>query len=336
MDLPRVTRPRKRDKHLPACVYRKHGAYWLVRRGKWTRLGATLPEAMLEYARRVEPATGSVSALLDHVMGEAARRVKPSTLAQYQVAAERLKGHLIEFEVSQVRPVHIAALMDHYAAKPSMANRMRSVLKLAFDSAVRSGQIDVNPVTSIARQHERKRTRYLTDAEYSAIHAVAGPALRAIMALCYLTAQRIGDVLAIREADITADGISIDQAKTGKRLLIAWTPDLRAAVESARAVHGNRKLLLLAQRNGRPRSYRGVRDLWARACDRAGVIDAHLHDLRAKSLTDAKRQGLDAQHLAGHTTEAMTLRYLRGRERDVVMGPSFRQPPSDIGQTGSK
>jgi integrase len=117
----------------------------------------------------------------------------------------------------------------------------------------------------------------------------------------------------------------VDQRKTGKRLLIAWSADLRAAVESARALHGDhRRLWLLAQRNGRPRSYYGVRDLWDRACERAGVTDARLHDLRAKALTDAKRQGHDAQALAGHATEATTVRYLRGRERDVVEGPALR------------
>ncbi len=31
-------RPRKKDRHLPPCMYIKHGAYYLVRKGKWERL----------------------------------------------------------------------------------------------------------------------------------------------------------------------------------------------------------------------------------------------------------------------------------------------------------
>jgi integrase len=253
------------------------------------------------------------------------RGVAASTLTQYRRAAAKLTAALIEFAPHEVRPTHVAALLDHWAATPNAANRARTVLRLAFNRAVRTGLVDSNPVASIARLPEAKRTRYLSDVELAAIRTAASPTLRAIIDLAYLTAQRIGDVLAIREADIGPEGIAIDQRKTGRRLLLAWTPDLRAAVDGARQLHATRKLWLLAQRNGKPRAYSGVRDLWDRACARAQVADAHLHDLRAKSLTDAKRQGLDPQPLAGHSSPAMTARYLRSRERDLVTGPRFRQ-----------
>lgn len=68
-----------------------------------------------------------------------------------------------------------------------------------------------------------------------------------------------------------------------------------------------------------------MRDLFDRAAAKAGVENAHLHDLRAKSITDAKKQGLDPQALAGHTTEAQTIRYIRDRETSsVVEGPSVK------------
>lgn len=47
-------RKRKTNKHLPPCVYHKNGAYWLVKRNRWTRLGQHLPEALAEYARQIE------------------------------------------------------------------------------------------------------------------------------------------------------------------------------------------------------------------------------------------------------------------------------------------
>jgi integrase len=327
-----MPRPRQRDKHLPPCVYHRHGAYYLVRRGVWTRLGADLPSALAAYARGITagPAT-TLAQLLDATVADAAQRVTPGTLAAYRRAAEVLKATLVEFAPEEVRPRHVAQVLDHYAGHPSTANHIRTVLKLAYDRAVRQGLVDANPVTPIRPAPAAKRTRYLTDAEYRAVWQAAGAPLRAIMDLAYLTGQRIGDVLALREDQITADGIEIDQRKTGKRLLIAWSADLRAAVEAARALHGShRRLWLLAQRNGRPRSYYGVRDLWDRACERAGVTDARLHDLRAKALTDAKRQGHDAQALAGHATEATTVRYLRGRERDVVEGPAFRNAETKV------
>ena len=58
-------RPRKTDRHLPACVYLRHGAYWLVKRGKWTRLGADLATALAEYARTQAHEQGSVPAIIE-------------------------------------------------------------------------------------------------------------------------------------------------------------------------------------------------------------------------------------------------------------------------------
>ncbi len=53
---------------------------------------------------------------------------------------------------------------------------------------------------------------------------------------------------------------------------------------------------------------------------RAGVEDAHFHDIRAKSLTDANRAaGRDyAQALAGHADGSMTEVYVRARDTQTV------------------
>jgi integrase len=67
--------------------------------------------------------------------------------------------------------------------------------------------------------------------------------------------------------------------------------------------------------------YETVRRHFAEARDKAGVEDARIHDIRAKSLTDADRQGEDAQRLAGHSSAGMTERYLRLRRTEKVRGP---------------
>jgi len=313
---------RKTNRHLPPCVYHKHGGYYLVRANRWRRLGTTLAESLAEYARLCDTPGDTMPALLDRAYAEAIRRgISDSTRSQYEVATRKLKAVLAEFRPDQVRPRDIAQIMDAWSARPNMANRCLSVLRQAFAVGVRIGACESNPCRDIQRLPERKRDRLITDAEYAAIYAAAPPALRCIMAIAYHTAQRIGDVLAIQRSDLLPEGIAFRQAKTGKRLIVAWTPGLRAAVDDAKNLYRVERMLLLAQRNGRPRSYRGVRDLWARACERAGVQNAHLHDLRAKALTDAKRQGLDATALAGHSTEGQTVRYLRDREAAVVQGP---------------
>lgn len=65
-----MNRPRKTDTHLPRCVYHKHGAYWLVKAGKWTRLGDTLTEALAEYGRRIESPAGTMPDLIHRVFDQ--------------------------------------------------------------------------------------------------------------------------------------------------------------------------------------------------------------------------------------------------------------------------
>ena len=38
------------------------------------------------------------------------------------------------------------------------------------------------------------------------------------------------------------------------------------------------------------------------------------HDIRPKALTDAKQKGMDAQTLAGHSSQTMTEHYIKQRE----------------------
>jgi len=85
---------------------------------------------------------------------------------------------------------------------------------MAFDRAVLKGMCDSNPVLAAPRHKERRRTRYLTDEEFVLIRKHANPVMQVIMDLCYLTGQRVGDVLSIRQGDISPDGIVFRPAKT--------------------------------------------------------------------------------------------------------------------------
>lgn len=320
-----MSRRRTTDKHLPPCVYHKHGAFWLVKRGKWERLAATLPEALAEYARRTQThVSGSMPELIDRVLVHHCKKLSPNTQSQYRIAGEKLKKAMAEFSPEQVKSKHVAAIKLHLADTPNMANRVLSVLRIVFQYAVEWQLCESNPCVGIKRHDEAKRSRYITDAEYAAIYAAAPPRLQVIMDLLYLTGQRIGDVLRIRHADITADGIAFTQQKTNASLLLSWSPDLRAAVERARKLNGNlRALTLLHNRRGKTPDYSTTKIQWNKACEKAGVKDAHIHDLRAKSLTDAKQQGFNPQTLAGHTSEAMTDRYIRLRETPQAEGPKL-------------
>jgi len=295
-----MSRPRKTDRDLPPCVYKKHGTFWYVKRGRWENLGKDRRGALERYAMLASEPSSGMADLIDAAMKEIKRKVKPK---------------------------HVARIKLAMAGKPNMANRMISVLRQVFNYAVEQQMIDSNPALGTLLYDSAKRDRYITDDEYAAIYAHAGPRLQVIMDLCYLTAQRITDVLSIARADITDVGIRFKQGKTAEKLTVKWSPDLRAVVERAKGLGGNvLSLTLLSNRRRKRPDYRTVREQWDKACRAAGVEDAHLHDLRAKSLTHAKHQGRDPTALAGHKSPAMTERYIRLREFRSVEGPSFRQP----------
>lgn len=311
---------------LPARLHFKHGRYYYVHRNKWTPLSKDFHVALTEYAKLMAPLQGGMVDLISKWLTVIQPSVATSTYKTYVVAAEKLKTALVEFGPCDVKPKHVASLLEHHKSTPAMANTMRNVLKQVFARAVIAGDCDINPVQFVAPNKTAKRDRYLTDAEFDAIRNHASPTLRVMMDICYLTGQRIGDVLAIRYADITDAGIYFKQKKTHNRVMVAMTPDVTNAIAAARALHDNvRGMTLFHTRGGKPFSYWTIRTLWGRATLAAGIADAHIHDMRAKAATDAKSQGLDSRTLLGHTTESSHARYLRSKEIPTAQPVKLRQ-----------
>lgn len=320
-----MNRPRKNKGPYPPCFYQKHGAFYLVRDNKWTRLGADLGVALAEYGRLMGTAGArGMPKLIDVALKLIEPRLAKSTRAQYKHAASILKRKLKQFDPQDVKARHVAALKQSMTSTPNMANRAVSLLRQVFDYAVEQQMVDVNPCVGVQRLPEKKRERLLSAEEWQAIHDHAGPRLRVIMRLQFLTGQRIGDVLSIKRSQITEEGIVFQQQKTGARLLVAWSPDLLAAVEDAKALAGDvPSVTLLRSTTGGPPDYRSVSDQFRKAAAAAGVEDVRLNDARAMSATATKKQGKSARALLGHTSETMTARYLRDREVPTVEGPAL-------------
>lgn len=322
-------KPRKKDRHLPSCMYFKHGRHWLVKKGVWTPLSVELPEALQEYARLTQPSGGGISDLIDKVMAHLEKKgeLAENTIKQYKISASKLKTILVEFAPHEVKPKDVAAIKTHFADTPNMANRHLSFLRTVFHYALEWQIVDSNPCIGVKRHQEGKRDRYLTDGELISICEAASPAARPIFEVAYYTGQRIGDVLKMTLSDATNEGVYVRQGKTKQRVLIQMSPGLEAALKAARElprpVRG--MTLFCTRRGGRKYAYRTVRDMWDAAVAKANVSDAHLHDLRAKAITDAENQGLDSQALGGHALKSMTLRYIRNKQTIVAKPPSIRQ-----------
>ena len=137
---------------------------------------------------------------------------------------------------------------------------------------------------------------------------------------CRQTGQRVGDIVNMRNDQITEQGIWFKQQKTGNRLIVSWSDELRAVVERTKYIesHGVPTVTLFSQRGGKPLKITTLQPQRTGACKRAGINDAQLRALRTMAGTGAKRQGLAPTALPGHSDPEMTRRYLRNRAIPVV------------------
>lgn len=326
-------RPRKKDRHLPPCVFLKHGAYWYVKRGKWTRLAADLPAALVEYARLHRQKTGGMVELIENALPSILKGKAESTRKTYTRTARYLQEVFLEYAPDQVTQRDVVAIRKRLVDQPSVCNRTINVLRMVFDYALEEEILDSNPCVGVKSLKPNRRNRYMETREFDEIKKHADPLLRIVMDLCYLTGQRIGDVLKIKQSDLSDKGVFIDQQKGQGtvRIFIAWNTDLRATVDAALALHGGLQsdYLLNGGRWGKPPVYGTIWAHFNEARNAAKVEGVTIHDIRAKSGTDTDEQGMDPQKLLGHTNPEMTRHYLRKRRIAIVQGPSFRQSKTD-------
>lgn len=315
---------------LPRGVHEKHGAYYLVRANRWHKLCRVregLPQMYRALAALIaaDERRGSMPEVIAQWCTDKRADWAPKTAVDQERIASVMCKRLAEFGPSQMTTPVCAEYLASYRATPRTYNMHRTMLHAVLDASAIAGLRDGhNPVAPIKRMQTAGRHRIVTDDEIQRLKAAAlqqsrnGEALAQMIDLALLTGQRIGDALRMRWQDVGADGITVVQGK-GKgrvRLLIEWTPALRAAVDAC--ADGRERIgHLLKTQSGGPYTYGGIRSAWVRACARAGIEDLTIHDLRGRAGVDAlEGDGQDirtAQRLLGHTSEAMTRHYVDGK-----------------------
>jgi len=297
-------------------TYWKNGAfYWVSPANKWVRLGATEAEARDAHAKlaQVKFQPGTVGSLLERFVREVVPSKSARTQADYQDAVRYLTA---AFGTMAVKSLDRRCISDYLTKRgaPVRANREVAVLSAALTYAMNWGMIQANPCYRLKRNPETGRSRYVENSEFTAVKSVAPTVVQDVMEVGYVTSQRISDVLKIKLSDLRDNGIYVCQNKTGARLLLRMSGDVADMVKRRAATAKT----YLFEHDGKPYTYDGYASMFKRATQRAldqGLIEERftIHDLRAKSLTDADLRGLDAQKLAGHTTRKQTEEYIKRR-----------------------
>lgn len=303
-------------------MYLRSGTYYFGG-PKWINLGSDYGRALIHYAaivgERVRVTT--VRDAISHYLESSAKRLKPSTLEGYRNSAVNLCRVFGEMALDDVEPSHVYRYLVERG--DVQANRDKSLLSVTYTHARRIGAFKGDdPAKGLQfRNPETPKRRYVTDEEFAALVAVSPPKLSAVLRVTFLAGLRIGDALALRMDDLTDEGIAYEQGKAGARLVVQWTPELRAAVNDAtRAFWRVNRVHLFEGRKTRtkpagPYTVSGLRSNFRRALAKAGLPHMTLHDLRRKAGSDV--EDAHATKLLGHADGKVTKRHYRARAERV-------------------
>jgi len=199
--------------------------------------------------------------------------------------------------------------------------------------AMRWGYIEKNPVTGTEGFKENKRDRYITEEEFKAIKNVAKSIPEAvhlsdIVDALYYTAQRSGRIFDLRWSQIHLDERKIiieGNSQTKKVPDEIWINqpffELLSRLKAKMFLQKVVGPYVFQKRDGK--QYKSVKRAWSNCCRKAGIIDARIHDIRHKAITDMARKGNSLQEIGkavGHTQPSTTLRYTHLRAEDTKGG----------------
>lgn len=153
-----------------------------------------------------------------------------STRTQWTYHLKTIQREWGTFSVSDVRPKHILALRDKYAATPAQTNNLIRALSSMLNWAVPREWLTANPCLSIRNITLKGGDPYVPWSRdmIEKFARISKPRLWWVAALALYTGQRRGDCLRINWADEKSGVISLRQHKTKKALFIPMHAELRA------------------------------------------------------------------------------------------------------------
>lgn len=308
-------------KDLPRSLHMKGDRYYHVTSTtprKWTALGKDRSRALLDWARLegTEPdpnvRTFEIVALRyeREVIPHKAARTHRDNLREL----DNLRAVFGPVLIEAIKPHHVRAYLDKRGQKAkARANREKALLSHIFNKAREWGYTDAtNPCQGVKGFTESGRDRYVTDAEFAAVHRAADETLRDAMDIALLTGQRPADVLKIQRTDVRDGALYVTQNKTGQKRAIALIGELASLIDRINARKRERlSAFLIQDNNGRPLSMLAMRGRFDKARKAAGV-DFQFRDIRAKTASDTGDLA-HSQRLLGHKNREMTEHYVRAR-----------------------
>ena len=247
---------------------------------------------------------------------------KPSSAHSYEIAVrQHVLRRLGNRRVVDVTRGDVVALHHRMRGTPYAANRTIGILSAMFTVAELWGlrPQGSNPCRYVRRFRERKRERFLSDAEYRRLGAtlreaestgaVAASAIAAIR-LLMLTGCRLSEIMTLRWDHVALDAreLRLPDSKTGAKVVHLGEPAV--AVLRGIARKEDNPWVITGRRPGT--RVASLHFPWGRLRKKAGLEDVRLHDLRHSFASGGLLVGEGLPmigRLLGHSQVTTTARY---------------------------
>lgn len=242
--------------------------------------------------------------VIDYLNSTSYSELAPRTQKDRDIELKRFSNVFGEMKPDDIRAPDIRQYMDlRGQASKTQANHELAAASVMFGWGFERGKCNSNPAKGIKKFKLKTRDRYITDTEYSAVLACAEPRLKIAMEISYLCAARKGDVLNLTWSQLSDDGIYIEQGKTGKKQIKAWSKRLRVLIQEAELLQNDAaSAYVINKKNGGKLSSDGLSSAWNRAKKRVKKkhpeieLSFTFHDIKAKGSPTLKEPQLKSSN----------------------------------------
>ena len=266
---------------------------------------------------------------LDKVLQEKRETLKLSSVEHYSNSYNKVKLFFEDKDISRFKPIEIKEFQDGLARKysRSLINNVRTLLREAFDLAVLSELITVNPVVAVRAPKvlkARKKQKPFTLDEIDLILENTQGYVRNFLGIAFFTGMRSGEILALTWDDIDFVTETISITKTVSRGTINSTkttaserdiemiPQARKFFEAQRLETGLQNSYAFLQAD--MKSHHGTNVLFYKQfkslIKRLGLTDRSMHNTRHTFASMMLNHGIEPLWVSatlGHKSLDITL-----------------------------
>ncbi len=334
--------------------------YWFFQEGRGTkhagpRIGLGRDTSDPDFWRRLREARGQGKAIAEGTMAAliaAFRKHKvdkmesAATRRGYTYFLDRIGAMAGDRRVDALARSDVYTLQDQLSDTPTTANYMIAVLRTTLEFGVKHGYRADNPAVGIERlKVDDGGHAPWPEAGYQFVKDHAPVYLSRMAFLGRATGQRRSDLVKMRPADLTADGINVRIQKLGGKLHMV--PLTKAQMVEIKSWPVRDLQFFITSPTGKKVSANYLNELWNdwRASEAAKPIremKMTIHGLRSTAINDRRREGATDGGIADELCMSvkMVSRYLRfadkvasgraSRDRREQKQAEFANTPTDL------